>query len=215
MKTDAAVAKLLFDVGAIAVRPDDPFRAASGLATPMYTDCRVLLSYPSERKRVGAALEKLCRANFPDADVVAGMATSGMPWASWLAASLNKPMVYVRTRPHRQGKMARIEGVLEPGSSVVIVDDVINTGGGLVGGATAIRTAGGDPVGALAVSTYQLKTAVEAFRKARIPLFALTNLRSLLTVGRTNGHISPESERTILDWASHPASWTGPRDPDA
>lgn len=214
MKTDAAAAKLLFDAGAVMIRPDEPFRGVSGLSTPIYTDGRVLLSRQPERKQVGAAFEKLCRANFPDVDVIAGMATTGIAWASWLAAALNKPMIYIHNRAKRHGKMTRIEGVLEPGSTVVIIDDVVNTGGSLLSGVAAVRAVGGNPVGALALSTYQLRLAVEAFRKAQVPLYTLTNLRSLLTVARTSGLVSPESEQVVLDWAANPAAWTGRRETD-
>lgn len=209
MKTDAAVAKVLFDANAVTIKPDNPFRGVSGLLTPIYTDGRVLLSHQPERKRVGAAFEKLCRANFPDVDVIAGMATSGIAWAAWLAAALNRPMVYIRNRAKRHGKMTRIEGVIEPGSTVVIIDDVVNSGGSLLSGVAAVRAVGGNPVGALALSTYQLRTAVEAFRKAQVPLYTLTNLRSLLTAARTSGLVSPESEQVVLDWAANPAAWTG------
>ncbi len=215
MKTDAAVAKILFDIGAVAVRPDDPFRGSSGLLTPIYTDGRVLVSHQPERKQVGAAFEKLCRASFPDVDVIAGMATSGIPWAAWLAAALNKPMIYIRGRAKRHGKMTRIEGVLKPGSTVVIIDDVVNSGCSLLSGIAAVRAVGGNPVGALALSTYQIRPAVEALRKARVPLHTLTNLRSLLTVARTNGLLTPESEQVVLDWATNPAAWTGRRESDA
>ena len=211
MKTDATVAKLLLDAGAVTIRPDDPFRGAGGLSTPIYTDGRVLISRQPERKQIGRAFEKLCRANFPDVDVIAGMVTTGIPWAAWLAAALNRPMIYVRDRAKRHGKRARIEGVLEPGSTVVVVDDVVNTGSSLLGGVNAVRAAGGEAVGALAISTYQLRMAVEGLRKARVPLYTLTNLRTLLTVARVGGLASPESEQAILDWAAHPAAWTGPR----
>ena len=211
MKTDTTVAKLLLDAGAVAIKPENPFRGSSGLLTPIYTDGRVLISNQPERKQIGAAFEKLCRANFPDVDVIAGMVTSGIPWAAWLAAALNKPMVYIRSRAKRHGKMTRIEGVLEPGSTVVIIDDVVNSGGSLLSGIAAVRNVGGEPVGALAISTYQLRMAVEGLRKARVPLYTLTNLRTLLTVARVGGLASPESEQAILDWAAHPAAWTGPR----
>lgn len=214
MKTDVAIAKILFDVGAIAVRPENPFRGVSGLVTPIYTDGRVLVSRQPERKQVATALEKLCRTNFPDADVIAGIATSGIPWAAWVAAGLNKPMVYIRNRAKRHGKRTRIEGVLEPGSKVVVIDDVVNTGGSLLSGISAIRSVGGDPVGALAISTYQLRMATEGFRKAQVPLYTLTNLRSLLTTARTTGVISPESEQVVLEWAGRPAAWTGQRKTD-
>jgi orotate phosphoribosyltransferase len=209
MKTDAAVAKTLLDIGAVTVNPEKPWRGASGMLTPIYTDGRVLISHQPERKLVGAAFEKLCRSNFPDVDVIAGMATSGIPWAAWVAASLNKPMVYIRNRAKRHGKMTRVEGVLEPGSTVVIIDDVVNSGGSLLSGVAAIRAAGGDPVGGLGLLTYQHRTTVEAFRKAKVPLYTLTNLRSLLTLARTSGRITQESEQAVLDWATHPASWTG------
>ncbi len=214
MKTDAAVAKLLLDAGAVMIRPDEPFRGVSGLSTPIYTDGRVLMSRQPERKQIGAAFEKLCRANFSNVDAIAGIATTGIPWAAWLAAAVNKPMVYILNRAKRHGKKIRIEGVLEPGSTVVVIDDIVTTGGSLLGGIAAVRAVGGNPVGALALSTYQLRTAVEAFRKAQVPLYTLTNLRSLLTVARTNGLVSPESEQVVLDWAANPAAWTGRTETD-
>lgn len=209
MKTDAAIAKVMVDAGAFTIHTSQPLRGPTGWLMPVYTDARVLISYVNERKQIIKALARLCRDTFPKADAIAGMATSGMPWSTWLAGELNLPFAYVRERPKRHGKQTRVEGVLTPGSNVVVFDDVINTGAAFLSGVTAVRSAGGNPIGALAISTYQLEVAVRSFQHAKLPLHTLTNLRSLLTAARVSGLAGPESEAAILEWAARPGAWTG------
>lgn len=207
MTTDATIAKILLEVSAVTLRPDEPFRYSSGILSPIYTDNRVLLSYQPERKKVGRALEDLVRAAYPSIEAVAGTATAGIPWAAWLASGMNIPMVYVRDRAKRHGQQNQIEGVLKPGSKTLIVEDLVSTGKSCLNAAMAVRRAGAEPLGVVAIFTYQMKEAVKAFQEADVPLHALTNFRTLTDVAARTGQLTPESQAKVLDWATDPAGW--------
>lgn len=207
MTTDAAIAEILLERGATTLRPDEPFRYTSGILSPIYNDLRVLLSYPDERKKIAKLLEKQARENFKKIDSIAGTATAGIPWAAWLAASMNVPMVYVRHRAKRHGQKNQIEGVLEPGSKTLVVEDLVSTGQSALGSVHAIRRAGSEPLGVVGIFTYQMEEAVTAFKKARMPLYTLTNFRTLVNVAERKGQISSESRDKVLEWAADPAGW--------
>lgn len=207
MRTDAAIAEILLERGATTLRPDEPFRYTSGILSPIYNDLRVLLSYPDDRKKISKLLEKQARENFQKIDAVAGTATAGIPWAAWLGASLNLPMVYIRNRAKRHGQKNQIEGVLEPGSQTLVVEDLISTGQSSLGSVHAIRRAGSEPLGVVGIFTYQMAEAVKAFQKADVPLYTLTNFRTLVSVAERKGQLSGESRDNVLEWAENPAEW--------
>ncbi|MSU75871.1 orotate phosphoribosyltransferase [Patescibacteria group bacterium] len=207
MKNDAVIAEILLERGATTLQPDEPFRYTSGIVSPIYNDLRVLLSYPDDRKKISKLLEKQARENFKGIDAIAGTATAGIPWAAWLAAAMNVPMVYVRQRAKRHGQKNQIEGVLKPGSKTLIIEDLVSTGQSALGSVHAIRRAGSEPLGVVGIFTYQMEEAVKAFKKAQTPLYTLTNFRTLVSVAERKGQLSSDSRDKVLEWASDPAGW--------
>lgn len=207
MSNDVAIAKMLLKVGAVTLRPADPFRYTSGILSPIYTDNRVLISHPTERKKIAQALEALVRANYHSVDAVAGTATAGIAWSAWLAAQFNIPMVYVRDRAKRHGQKNQIEGVLQPGSKTIVIDDLISTGGSALGSVQAVRRAGATPLAAFAIFTYEMEASHEAFKKAGVPLYSLTNFLVLTDVAERQGLLTAESHEQVLKWAADPVGW--------
>lgn len=207
MKSDQVIAEILLERGATSLKPDEPFRYTSGILSPIYNDLRVLLSYPDDRKKISALMEKQARENFKGIDAIAGTATAGIPWAAWLASSMNLPMVYVRQRAKRHGQKNQIEGVLKPGSKTLVVEDLISTGQSALGSVHAVRRAGSEPLGVVGIFTYQMEAAVKDFKKAQTPLYTLTNFRTLVNVAERKGQLSSESREKVLQWAANPAGW--------
>jgi orotate phosphoribosyltransferase len=207
MRTDTAVAKILLERGATALRPDQPFRYSSGILSPIYNDLRVLMSYPDDRKKILALLSEVARSNYRRLDAVAGTATAGIPWASWLAAEFNLPMTYVRDKPKQHGQQNQIEGVVEPGSRTLVVEDLVSTGQSVLGTVETIRQAGAEPVGIVGIFTYQMESSVTAFKAAGIALHTLTNFRTLVDMAVKLGRLTAESQEKVLDWATDPAGW--------
>jgi orotate phosphoribosyltransferase len=207
MKNDAMIAEILLERGATTIQADEPFKYSSGMLAPIYNDLRVLISHPEDRKKISKQLEKLGRENFKKIDMIAATATGAIPWGSWIAASLNVPLVYVRPRAKRHGQKNLIEGVLKPGSKTLIIEDLITTGGSALNSVHAVRKAGGEALGVVGIFTYQMKTAVKAFKKDDVPLYTLTNFRTLVSVAARKGQLSVESQDKVLEWAADPEGW--------
>lgn len=207
MTTDTFIAKLLLKLEAVNLRPDEPFRYTSGILSPIYTDNRVLISYPEERSQIVKALQEIIQVNYPAVELVAGTSTAGIPWAAWLASALDIPMVYVRDKAKSHGRQNQVEGVLKPGQQTIIVDDLISTGGSALGSVEAIRTAGAEPLAVVALFTYNMAKAVAAFEQAKVPLHALTNFRTLVDTAVQDGLLSEDSQAKVLEWAADPAGW--------
>lgn len=207
MKRDVAIAKLLLEAEAVTLKPDDPFRYTSGILSPIYTDNRVLISFPDIRKKISIAMEELARANYQNIEAVAGTATAGIPWAAWVAAGMNLPMVYVRGKAKRHGHKNQIEGILGAGKRTLVMEDLISTGGSAIGAAAAIRKSGAEPLAVIAIMTYQMEVSQNAFSEANLPLHTLTNFRTLTEVAVREGRISAGSHEKVLEWAADPQGW--------
>lgn len=205
---DSTIAKILLELGAVSFRTDEPYRYTSGLLSPIYTDNRVLISHPDQRKVIAKAFAELLSANYRGVQCVAGTATAGIPWAAWLAEKLNVPMIYVRDRAKRHGQKNQIEGTLQPGAPTIIVEDLISTGRSALGAAAAVRRAGGIPLAVVAIFTYQMKVAVDAFKDSGVPLHVLTNFRSLADEALRQGILTTESSQNVLAWAEDPKGWS-------
>lgn len=188
------VARLLLDVGAVAIDLEHPFRYTSGILSPIYCDNRMLISFPAERRRIVAWLaERLSAAlGSGGVDVIAGTATAGIPYAAWLAEALDLPMVYVRAAAKEHGRRQRVEGRLSAGQRVVVVEDLVTTGGSSLSTIEGIEEAGGQVVGCLAIFSYELPRATEAFAGRGIPLWPLTGLSTLLEVAAESGRIAAD-----------------------
>ncbi|HMR44810.1 MAG TPA: orotate phosphoribosyltransferase [Saprospiraceae bacterium] len=203
---DKQVAELLLQIKAIKLSPQKPFTWASGILSPIYCDNRVLLSYPAIRNTVkNAFVEK--SAAFADFDVVAGVATAGIPMGALLADALQKPFVYVRAKAKEHGRQNLIEGELQPGKKVLVVEDLISTGGSSLKAVEAIRENGCEVVGVLAIFSYQFEEAESAFKNADCPMLTLSNYSALITAALESNYINQAEVELLQSWRKNPQSW--------
>ncbi len=188
------VARLLLDAGAVAIDVEHPFRYTSGILSPIYCDNRLLISFPEKRRRiVGWMAERLEAAiGRAGVDVIAGTATAGIPYAAWLSDRLDLPMVYVRAAAKEHGRGQRVEGRLQAGQRVVVVEDLVTTGGSSISTVEGVEEAGGKVVGCVAIFSYELPRAAEAFEARGIPLFPLTGLSTGSTSDVTSQVAGPK-----------------------
>ena len=206
---EKAVAKSLMDIKAVMLRPDQPFTWASGWKSPFYCDNRKTLSFPELRTRVKLGLANLILEEFPEADIVAGVATGAIPQGAMVADTLNMPFVYVRSKPKDHGLENLIEGELKPGTKVVVVEDLISTGGSCIEVVEALREAGADVLGIVSIFTYGMQRGVEKIAAANTVNYSLSNLDSLVEVAVEESYIAPEWKDRILAFRNNPSdeSW--------
>lgn len=202
------VVKRLISIDAVTLSPNRPYTWSSGMKSPIYCDNRLIISYPTIRKFISKCLVKMIEYHFPEAEVIAGTSTAGIPHASWVSAVLEKPMVYVRSSAKSHGLHNSIEGVTHEGQKVVIVEDLISTGGSSITCAKALREAKCEVIGVAAIFTYELPQAAENFEKyGNIKNITLSNYSTLLEVALEEGIIK-ESDLTILrEWNKNPLQW--------
>ncbi|MCC9023313.1 orotate phosphoribosyltransferase [Bacillus nakamurai] len=200
------IAKHLLNIKAVFLRPNEPFTWASGLLSPIYCDNRLTLSFPEVRNDVADGLSKLLKEHFTEAEMVAGTATAGIPHAALLADRLNVPMCYVRSKPKAHGKGNQIEGALKKGQKTVVIEDLISTGGSVLEAAAALQREGADVLGVISIFTYGLPKAREAFEKARLPYYSLTDYDTLTEVALENGTIHSDDLEKLKAWKKNPES---------
>jgi orotate phosphoribosyltransferase len=205
------IARILLDLNAVSLRINPPFTWTSGRLAPIYCDNRLLMSDPAGRKIVANAFKTLIEQKEFQPQVIAGTATAGIPHAAWLADLMNLPMVYVRGTAKGHGKQNRIEGRLEAGNAVVLIEDLISTGGSSVSAAVGLKQAGAEVLGVMAIFTYGLDVAREAFEKAGIPLYTLTNFDVLTREAAQSGRLSKSDLNTLAEWQTDPALWSEKR----
>ena len=201
------LAEKLLRISAIKLQPDMPFTWASGWNSPIYTDNRKTLSYPDIRSFIKVELARLILENFPEADAVAGVATGAIAQGALVADTLGLPYVYVRSTPKDHGLENLVEGNLKPGQKVVVIEDLISTGGSSLKAVEAIRAAGCEVVGMTAIFTYEFPVAVEAFKKAGVKLLTLGNYSSMLEAALETKYIHPDDIETLREWRKDPAAW--------
>lgn len=209
MTNEKAVAEKLLQISAIKLSPQQPFTWASGWKSPIYCDNRKVLSFPYIRDFVKSELCSVIFEQFPDADVLAGVATAGIAWGAMAADQLKLPYVYVRPKPKEHGLGNQIEGNLEKGQKVVVIEDLISTGKSSLQVVDVLKAAGVEVIGMVAIFTYGFSEADEAFKNAGIPLKTLTNYPTLIDLAVEKAIVSPEQQKTLLNWSSDPANWTG------
>jgi len=195
-----SVAADLLDIGAVTLSPNEPFTWSSGLKSPIYCDNRLTISYPEVRDRIAGHFAAYIRERCPDAEIVAGIATGGIPHAAWVAQKLQLPMVYVRGKAKGHGKGRRIEGVLRPGQKTVVIEDLVSTGASSLDAALALREAGAEILAVLAVFTYEFDEAAQSFREHGIPLDALCNYRTMIPTALSKGLIREEDVQLLNRW---------------
>lgn len=201
------IARLMLKVGAVILRPSEPFVWASGIRSPIYCDNRLLLSYPKVRDTVLREFEAVVKKGKIRYEAMAGIATAGLPYASILADHLKKPLLYVRSKPKKHGKGNQIEGRLERGKRVLVIEDLVSTGQSSLAAVKALREAGALVWHCLAIFSYGLASSHRAFEKARCQLYTLTNLETLLTVALKDGWISREEKHLIEKFSQDPEGW--------
>ncbi|WP_339816863.1 orotate phosphoribosyltransferase [Paenibacillus sp. FSL R7-0216] len=204
---EAQIAGSLLDIGAVALRPHQPFTWTSGIKSPIYCDNRLTMSYPEIRDLIAESFAALIRETYPDAEVIAGTATAGIPHAAFASQKLGLPMAYIRDKAKGHGKENQIEGLIKPGQKVVVIEDLISTGGSSIKAAQAVRDAGAEPLAVLAIFSYQLDKAVQAFADAGFPLQTLSNYTALIDVAVKRGDIQSEDLELLQSWRKDPASF--------
>ncbi|MCL6574389.1 MAG: orotate phosphoribosyltransferase, partial [Bacillus sp. (in: Bacteria)] len=185
-----------------------PFTWASGWKSPIYCDNRLTLSYPLVRREIATGLQKLILEHFPALEVVAGTATAGIPHAAWVSDLLDLPMCYVRSKPKGHGKGNQIEGKVEQGQKVVVVEDLISTGGSVITAVKALREAGCDVLGVVSIFTYGLEKGKQLLQQEGIKSFSLTDFTTLIEVAISNGDISEADQRSLLSWRNDSSEWS-------
>ena len=200
-------AEKLLGIKAIKLQPENPFTWASGWKSPFYCDNRKTLSFTELRTFVKTELARLLLENFPEVDAVAGVATGAIPQGALVADLLNKPFVYVRSKPKDHGLENLIEGELPQGSKVVVIEDLISTGGSSLKAVEAIRKSGSEVVGMIASYTYGFPIAEQAFKDANVRLLTLTNYEAVLAVALESGYITEEQIPMLNEWRRDPANW--------
>ncbi|WP_274651816.1 orotate phosphoribosyltransferase [Paenibacillus humicola] len=201
------IAERLLAIQAVALRPNEPFTWSSGLKSPIYCDNRLTMSYPEIREMIAEAFAAIIRDRYPDCEAVAGIATGGIPHAAWVAQKLNLPMLYVRDKAKGHGKTNQIEGHFTQGQKVVMIEDLVSTGGSSLNAAKAVREAGCEVQGVVAIFTYQFPKAAEAFAAENIPLDTLSNLTTLIEVAEKNGTIQHSDVAILQSWRENPQAY--------
>ena len=202
-------ASKLLKVKAIKLQPTNPFTWASGWKSPFYCDNRKTLSYPELRSFVKIEIGRLITERFPEADAIAGVATGAIPQGALVADLLNLPFVYVRSTPKDHGLENLIEGELRPGMKVVVVEDLVSTGGSSLKAVEAIRRDGCEVIGMVASYTYGFPVAAKAFKEANVKLVTLTNYEAVVAEAVRIGYIDAADVEVLNEWRKDPAHWNG------
>ena len=197
------IASELLRIGAVFLRPDDPFTWASGIKSPIYCDNRLVLSAPSARRKVEAGLAELIREYYPNCEMLMGTATAGIAHAALVSEILDMPMGYVRSSAKSHGRTNRIEGKMEPGTRVVVVEDLISTGGSCIEVVDALREAGAEVLGVVSIFTYGLKSGIQNFADAKTEYHSLSNLDALVEVAVDEKYITLEQKQEVLNFRNN------------
>ena len=206
-KSKLAVAAELLRIKAVKLQPEQPFTWASGWKSPFYCDNRKTLSFPELRTRVTLGLANLILNEFPEADIVAGVATGAIAQGALVAEELGKPFVYVRPKAKDHGMGNQIEGDVYPGAKVVVVEDLVSTGLSSLRAVDALRAAGVEVVGMVASFTYGFGVAAEAFENAGVKLITLTNYEAVVEAAKETNYITEEVMPTLQEWRANPSEW--------
>lgn len=201
------VAEMLLEIKAVVLNPQQPFTWASGLKSPIYCDNRKTLSSPKVRSFIKTSFSDVISEEYANADVIAGVATAGIPHGVLVADVLNKPFIYVRDKAKGHGLENLIEGKLEPGQKVVVIEDLISTGGSSLKAVNAIRNAGGEVLGLGAIFTYGFTKGTEAFKESNCNFFTLSDYPTLLEIALKLDYINKQEAETLKGWYTSPETW--------
>lgn len=200
MSLERKLAKELLTIEAVALRPNNYFTWTSGIKSPIYCDNRITMSYPSIRREIASGMVEVIKEKYPAVEVVAGTATAGIPHAAWVSELLDLPMIYVRDSAKKHGKTNQIEGRVLEGQKVVIIEDLISTGLSSLKVAKALREAGAEVLGVVAIFSYELTKAHEAFSHEEVEYTTLTNYPVLIEEAVASGTIHQDDVGKLLEW---------------
>ena len=208
---EKVIAKDLLKIQAVFFRPDEPFTWASGIKSPVYTDNRLTLTAPEVRLDVEQGLAQLIKENYPEAEVLMGTSTAGIAHAAITAHLLNMPMGYVRSGAKDHGRQNQIEGRLEPGQKVVVVEDLISTGGSVIEVVEVLREAGAEVLGVVSIFTYGMQKGLERLAAAQVKNISLTNFDVVAQTAAQEGYIRLEDVERLMAFRNNPSdeSWIG------
>ena len=203
------VAKALLSIGAVFFRPEEPFTWASGIKSPVYCDNRLILTAPEYRVTVESAIAETVKAEYPECDVLMGTSTAGIAHAAIAAHLLGMPMGYVRSGNKDHGRQNRIEGKLEKGQKVVVVEDLISTGGSVIDVVDALREAGAEVLGIVSIFTYGMQKGIDRLAAASVKNVSLSNFDAVVEVAAETGYIKPEDKARLIAFRNNPSdeSW--------
>ena len=204
---EKAVAKSLLDIKAVMLRPENPFTWASGWKSPIYCDNRKVLSYPEIRENICRWMAEIIKKNYPEVEVIAGVATGAIAHGYLVAHILGKPFCYVRPKPKDHGTGSQIEGLLEAGAKVVIVEDLISTGMSSLAAKNALVNADADVLGMVAIFSYNFNQARKAFEDSNVELTTLSNYDTLIEVATEIGYVKESEKEVLKEWRISPSTW--------
>jgi orotate phosphoribosyltransferase len=207
MTNEKAVAEKLLQINAIKLSPQQPFTWASGWKSPIYCDNRKVLSFPYIRDFIKSEMCSVIFEKFPQADLLAGVATAGIAWGAMAADQLKLPYIYVRPKPKEHGLGNQIEGNLEKGQKVLVIEDLISTGKSSLQVCDVLKAAGAEVIGMVSIFTYGFEIAENAFKTTGIPYHSLTNYQTLIDLAIEKGIVAASEQNTLLNWRTDPANW--------
>jgi orotate phosphoribosyltransferase len=207
MTNEKTIAEKLLQVNAVKLNPKEPFTWASGWKSPIYCDNRKLLGYPYVRDFIKSEMCNVIFEKFPEAELLAGVATAGIAWGAMASDQLKLPYIYVRPKPKEHGLGNQIEGYYEKGMKTIIIEDLISTGKSSLQVVDVVRNAGLDVIGMVSIFTYGFEAAETACSDAGVPTISLTNYPTLIELAIEKGTIDPEDQNTLLNWSKNPSEW--------
>lgn len=194
------VANDLLEIGAVKFSPEEPFTWASSIKSPIYTDNRMTIGFPSVRQNIYKGLSELIKKEYSDVEIIGGVATAGIPHSAWVAEELNKPMVYVRSKPKKHGAGRQTEGALVKNRKVVLIDDLISTGGSVLAAVNAVRKEGASVLGVVSIFSYELPAGKKNFVEAGLTFNSLTTYSQLIETAVKRGNLDKSQVETLQNW---------------
>lgn len=201
------IAAGLLQIGAVTLSPDKPYTWSSGMLSPIYCDNRLTLSYPEIRNQIAEGFASIIRQHYPDAELIAGTATGAIAHGAWVAEKLNLPLVYIRSKAKDYGQQRMVEGVMKPGQKVVVIEDLISTGGSSLKAAKAVQNEGGDVQAVLAIFTYELGQAKQQFEDSGIVMQTLSTYSALLETAVKLNKIDEKDRELLQSWQKDPLAY--------
>lgn len=209
MERSKEIAKKLLEIKAVTIKDtSNLFTWASGIKSPIYCDNRITMSYPEVRDAVAKEFKQIIKSQFPEAGIIAGTATAGIPHAAWVSQKMNLPMVYVRSSAKGHGKQNQIEGRLFEGRKVVLIEDLLSTGGSSMKAVKALREAGADVIGVVAIFSYNFKKVEDLFKEENVEYRTITNYDVLLPLAAEMGYVKQDELELLKQWSKEPYIFT-------